>query len=195
MDARVVPVVACIMLAAMATAALIHQFLPSYEAFVFRRTFAWLAVKRMLAGLRRPFDADARRLGRYARAMVDLETATEFRDGLERRMAADLGPEGVAAMRETATFALVERHLERKRARAARYLGAMTDADVRRVADHYRRGALEGKVGLDDVESFFREERELVRASPHLASGHFSRMEHRFQRLHDEALARPGKTV
>ncbi|HTM69037.1 MAG TPA: hypothetical protein VL426_07130 [Candidatus Binatia bacterium] len=195
MDASTAPVFFCIALAAMATAALIHQHVPSYEAFVFRRTFVRLALRRAFTSLRHAFDPDARRLDRYARAMGDLETAVEFRDGLEKRMAEELGQEGLRAARELATFAVVEGHLERKRAEAARYLGSMSDADIARVARLYQRGMLEGKVDQGAVEQFFRDERDLVRASPHLANGHFDRMEHRFNLLCASALARPLEVV
>lgn len=190
MDAHIAPALLCIALAAAATAALIHQFVPSYPAFVFRRMFAWLAVKRAVASLLHVFDGDRRRLDRYRRAMIDMETAAEFRDGLEKRFAEDLGPEGPTAARGLATYAIIEEHAARKKANAARYLATMRDEDIVRVAGMYRRGPLEGKVGQDDIESFFRDERDIARTSPHMASGHFGRMEHRFNLLYDAALAR-----
>src|SRR5512143_466750 len=88
------PALLCILVAAAATAGLIHSYVPSQQAWVLRRMLALLAVRRAFAACRHAFDPDARRLARYSRAMVDMETARELRIGTERSLAEAFGPDG-----------------------------------------------------------------------------------------------------
>ncbi|MEY4744192.1 MAG: hypothetical protein RL272_137 [Candidatus Parcubacteria bacterium] len=186
-----VPTLLCVLVAAAATAWLIHAYVPSREAFLFRRMLAVLAVRRVFRACRHAFDRDARRLDRYSRAMVDLATAIELRDGVERRLAESFGPDGPRAAGTLAEFDMLERHLERSRERALRYLSSMPDEDIAIVARVYQQGTLEGLVSIDAVAAFFRDERDLVRAMPHMIAGHFDRMTHRFNALSEEAAAAP----
>ncbi|HTK04029.1 MAG TPA: hypothetical protein VL500_00425 [Candidatus Eisenbacteria bacterium] len=183
------PIVLCIVLAAAATAAIIHRYVPSPEAFAFRRMFAWLAVKRAFITCRHAFDPDARRVDRYSRAMTDLETAIEIRDGLERRIRELGGPQGRSLLEETPEFAIIDGRLRRVRERAIGYLSAMGEEDIAAVARSFQKGILEGAVGQAAVEAFFRDERELVRGMPHMTVGHFDRMERRFNGLLADAAA------
>lgn len=181
------PALLCILVAAAATAGLIHAYVPSRHAWAFRRMIAALAVRRAYATCLHAFDPDARRLDRYSRAMVDLETALELRLGVERRLAEDYGPSGPRDAAGLAEFAMLERHFDGRKERALRYLSSMTDHDIAVVARTYRRKMLEDAVPEDAVAAFFRDERDLVRAAPHLVVGHFDRMTHRFNALQEAA--------
>lgn len=187
MDEINASVVFCILVAASATAWLIYAYVPSQQAWVFRRMLALLAVRRAFATCLHAFDRDARRLERYSRVMVDLETALELRLGIERRLAEDFGPAGPRSASGLAEFAMLERHLERCKVRALRHLSSMTDGDIAVVARTYRRKMLEDGVPEDAVAAFFRDERDLVRSFPHMVVGHFDRMTHRFNALQEAA--------
>ena len=188
MDEAFVPIVFCVVVAAAAAAGLIHRYVPSAGAFMFRRMIVTVAVKRVFVSCLHVFDRKARCFDRYARAMSDFETAIEFRDGIEKRLSDSLGPAGPSAAREMEEFAMLERHLERCRGRAARYLASMPDEDIAVVARSFQQSILEGAVPVPAIEAFYRDERELVRNTPHLVSGHFDRMEFRFNKLYNEAL-------
>ncbi len=181
------PALLCILVAAAATAGLIYAYVPSPQAWVFRRMIALLAVRRAFAACRHAFDPDARRLDRYSRVMVDLETALELRLGIERRLAESFGPDGARSASGLAEFAMLEQHLERRRELALRYLSSMPDEDIAVVARTYRRKMLEDGVPEDAVAAFFRDERDLVRAASHMIVGHFDRMTHRFNALQEAA--------
>lgn len=189
MNGSTFPVVFCIVAAAAITAALIYGYVPSREAFAFRRMFLWQALKRFFVSCRHAFDPEARRLDRYARAMVTLELAIEIRNGFEQRVQDLAGPQGRAVVQETPEYGIIDRHLERSRARAARYLAAMADEDIAVVARDLQKGILKGEIGQDAVEQFFRDERELIRGMPHMTVGHFDRMERRFNGLLEAAPA------
>jgi hypothetical protein len=188
MDQIPVPAVLAVIAAAVAAATLIHRYAPSMGAFMFRRHLATVAVKRAFMTCLHVFDRKARCFDRYARAMSDFETAIELRNGIEKRISDALGAEGRAAVRDMEEFAMLERHLERCRDRAAAYLGSMPDEDIAVVSRNFQEGILEGVVPLSAVMAFYRDERELVRAAPHMVSGHFERMEFRFNKLYNESL-------
>ncbi len=190
-----VPVLFLVLAAAAVTAFLIYGYVPSYHAWTFRRMLAMLAVRRAFASCRHAFDADARRLDRYSRAMVDLETASELRLGAERRIAETFGHGAARGAALLAEIAMLERHFERRKAAALRYLKAMSDEDIAVVARSYRGKTLDGRVPEDAVAAFFRDERDLVRMAPHMVVGHFDRMEHRFNALWDEAEAASGRPL
>jgi hypothetical protein len=183
MNETTLSVLCGIIVAAAATAGLIHRWVPSYGAFVLRRMLAVLAVKRAFITCRHAFDPEARRVDRYSRVMVDLETAIELYRGIDRRASELAGSEGRAAVQDLLEYRIIERHFERVRARAVAYLSAMGEEDIAAVARSFQRGILEGAVGQSAVEAFFRDERELVRGMPHMTSDHFGRMERCFNGL------------
>lgn len=188
MDDRLVPAVLLVVIAAAAVATLIHRYVPSKGAFLFRWMLARVAVKRAFVACLDHFDRKARRFRRYAAVMSDLETALEMRNGIESRLSESLGPAGPGVAREMEEFAMLERHLDRCRDRAAAYLASMPDEDIAVVAENFQRGILEGLVPLAAVRQFYRDERELVKNQPHMIVGHFERMEHRFNELYAESL-------
>ena len=120
--------------------------------------------------------------------MGDFETAIELRNGIESRLAESLGPEGPSVAREMEEFAMLERHLERCKERAARYLASMPDEDIAVVSRMFQQGILEGAVPVPAVEAFYRDERELLGKTPHMIAGHFDRMEYRFNKLYNESV-------
>lgn len=187
MDDVSVPVL-LVLVAALATAMLVYRFVPSREAFAFRAMFAWLWVRRALTTCRHAFDADARRLDRYAWTMGDYEQALEMRDGMEDRIAADLGPEAASQLRGLPPFQMLQDRLDLCQARATAYLASMTDRDIAVVAGTFQRGPFEGAAPLAPIEQFFRDERELIRKMPHLTRGHFDRMAQRFNAIQAETL-------
>lgn len=185
-DARI-PVL-IVLLAATATAVMVYRYVPSREAFSFRMMLAWLSVRRAFTACRHAFDADARRLDRYAWTMGDLEQALEMRDGVEKRIADDLGPGASSQLRGLPPFQMLEEHLDRCQARATAYLASMTDKDIAVVAGLYRRGPFEGMVPLQPIAKFFEDERALARTMPHMTRGHFDRMTARFNAIQAEQL-------
>src|SRR5687767_11486888 len=158
MNETTLSVLCGIIVTAAATAGLIHRWMPSYEAFVLRRVFAVLAVKRAFITCRHAFDAEARRVDRYSRIMVDLETALELRNGIDRRISELAGSEGRATVQDLPEYRIIERYYDRVRTRAIAYLSAMDEEDIAVVARSFQRGILEGAVEQDAVEAFFRDE-------------------------------------
>lgn len=185
-DARI-PVL-IVLLAATVTAVMVYRYVPSREAFTFRMMLAWLSVRRAITTCRHALDADARRLDRYAWTMGDLEQALEMRDGVEKRIADDLGPGASSQLRGLPPFQLLEDRLDRCQARATAYLAAMTEKDIAVVARMFQRGPFEGLVPLRPIAKFFEDERDLARTMPHMVRGHFDRMTERFNAIQAEQI-------
>lgn len=185
-DARI-PVL-IVLLAATVTAVMVYRYVPSREAFSFRLMLAWVSVRRAVTACRHAFNADARRLDRYAWTMGDLEQALEMRDGVEQRIADDLGPGASSQLRGLPPFQMLEEHLDRCQSRAIAYLAAMTDKDIAAVARMCQRGPFEGAAPLAPIAKFFEDERDLARTMPHMVRGHFDRMTERFNAIQAEQL-------
>lgn len=185
-DARI-PVL-IVLLAATVTAVMVYRYVPSREALSFRMMLARVSARRAFTACLHAFDADARRLDRYAWTMGDLEQALEMRDGVEKRIADDLGPGASSQLRGLPPFQMLEDHLDRCQARATAHLAAMTDKDVAAVARMFQRGPFEGVAPLRPIAKFLEDERNLARTMPHMVRGHFDRMTERFNAIQAEQL-------
>jgi hypothetical protein len=156
----------------------------------FRSLVRYHARQEFIVRARHFLDPQMRAFTRYWIAVKGLERSIQLRDAFETAFINGSEPALAAAIRQSTEYSEIDAYRARMHARCIAYFKSMREDEVQHVAALFCETHLENKVPVETLATFYRDERDMIVQTPHLAAGHMERAGQNLLALHLEVMRR-----